>query len=179
VKDILAGLFILMENQYGKGDVVNLAGIGGLVEDVNLRRTLLRDLDGTVHSIPNGEVRVASNLTRDWSRVNINVSVAYGSDIDRVFAVINRVGEELAADANFGPLIVEAPKALRVDAFEDSGVAVKILGVTKPIKQWDVMGELRKRLHRAFEEEGIEIPYPHRVLVNRAPGAKQDVPAVD
>ena len=167
VRDVLSGLFILLEDQYRKGDVVTLAGIGGYVEDVNLRRTVLRDLDGTVHNIPNGEVRVASNLTRDWSRVNLNVSVAYGEDLDRVTAVINRVGEEMAVDPVFGPLIVEAPKVLRVDAFEDSGIAIKILGVTKPIKQWEVMGELRKRLKRAFDEEGIEIPFPHRVLLVR------------
>lgn len=165
VKDILSGLFVLVENQYGKGDVVTIAGIAGYVEDVNLRRTVLRDLDGTVHNIPNGEVRVASNLTRDWSRVNMNVSVAYGADLDHVMATINRVGEQMASDPVFGPLIVEPPKMLRVEAFEDSGIAIKILGVTKPIKQWDVMGELRKRLKKAFDDEGIEIPYPHRVVL--------------
>jgi len=167
VKDVLSGLFIIIENQYGKGDVVKVADISGLVEDVNLRRTVLRDLDGTVHHVPNGEIRVASNLTREWSRVNMNVSVAYGEDLDRVMAVIDRVGQELANDRVYGPLIVEVPKALRVDAFEDSGVAIKILGVTKPTKQWDVMGELRRRLKREFDQERIEIPFPHRVLLLR------------
>jgi small-conductance mechanosensitive channel len=170
VKDVISGLFILMENQYGKGDVVNLAGVGGVVEDVNLRRTVLRDLDGAVHSIPNGEIAVSSNLTRQWSRVNMNVGVAYGEDLDRVMAVIDRVGEELAQDPDFGPLIIGAPRALRVDSFGDSGIEIKILGETQPIRQWDVMGELRKRLKRAFDEEGIEIPFPHCVLVTH--GAK-------
>ncbi|MGB6837195.1 MAG: mechanosensitive ion channel family protein [Dehalococcoidia bacterium] len=170
VKDMINGMFILVENQYGKGDVVNVAGVGGLVEDVNLRRTVLRDLDGAVHSIPNGEVRTSSNLTRQWSRVNMNVSVAYGEDLERVMAVIDRVGEELAQDPDFAPLIIGAPRALRVDGFGDSGIEIKILGETQPIRQWDVMGELRKRLKKAFDEEGIEIPFPHRVLVTR--GAK-------
>jgi small conductance mechanosensitive channel len=170
VKDIISGLFILVENQYGKGDVVNVAGVGGVVEDVNLRRTVLRDLDGAVHSIPNGEVAVSSNLTRQWSRVNMNVGVAYGEDLDRVMAVINRVGQEMAQDPDFAPLIIGAPRALRVDGFGDSGIEIKILGETEPIRQWDVMGELRKRLKRAFDDEGIEIPFPHRVLVTR--GAK-------
>jgi small-conductance mechanosensitive channel len=170
VKDFLSGLFILLENQYSKGDVVTVAGISGLVEEVGLRRTVLRDLDGIVHHVPNGEIAVASNQTQEWSRVNMNVSVAYGEDLDKVFEVINRVGNEMAADAEFGPLIIKAPQVLRVDAFEDSGIAIKILGDTEPIRQWEVMGELRKRLKKAFDEEGIEIPFPHRVLVTR--GAK-------
>jgi len=170
VKDFLSGLFILMENQYSKGDVVTVAGISGLVEEVGLRRTVLRDLDGIVHHVPNGEIAVASNQTQEWSRVNMNVSVAYGEDLDKVFEVINRVGHELAADAEFGPLILKAPQVLRVDAFEDSGIAIKILGDTEPIRQWDVMGELRRRLKKAFDEEGIEIPFPHVTLVTR--GAK-------
>jgi len=157
VRDTINGLFILVENQYGKGDVVNIAGVGGLVEDVNLRRTVLRDLNGAVHSIPNGQVAVSSNLTRGWSRVNMNVRVAYGEDLDRVMAVIDRVGQELAGDPDFSPMILTAPRALRVDGFGDSGVEIKILGETQPMRQWEVMGQLRKRLKGAFGEEGIEI----------------------
>ena len=179
VKDVISGLFVILENQYGKGDVVKIAGIAGSVEDINLRRTVLRDLDGAVHHVPNGEIRVASNLTREWSRVNLNVSVAYGEDLDRVMRVIDRVGAELAADPEYAPLIVEAPKALRVDAFEDSGVAIKILGTTRPTKQWQVMGELRRRLKRAFDEEGIEIPFPHRVLLLRGEKERPSAPLPD
>lgn len=175
VHDTINGVFILAENQYGVGDVVSVAGITGLVEDVNLRRTLLRDLDGTVHSIPNSEVTTASNLTREWSRVNMNVGVAYGEDIDKVREVIDKVGREMAEDKQFGSMITEAPHFERVDGFGDSSIEIKILGVTRPIQQWTVMGELRRRLKRAFDEEGIEIPFPHRVLVTR--GAKAtDVP---
>jgi len=176
VKDVISGLFILLDNQYSKGDVVTLAGISGLVEDVGLRRTVLRDLDGVVHYVPNGEISVASNLTQEYSRVNLNVRVSYSEDLDHVMRVIDRVAEEMAADPEWGPSIITPPKALRVDAFGDSGIEVKILGDTKPIKQWDVMGELRRRLKKAFDEEGIEIPYPHRVMVTRGVKAT-DLPA--
>jgi small-conductance mechanosensitive channel len=170
VKDVISGLFILLDNQYSKGDVVTVAGTSGLVEDVGLRRTVLRDLDGIVHYIPNGEIGVASNLTQEYSRVNLNVGVSYSEDLDHVMRVIDRVGEEMAADPEWGQHIVTPPKSLRVDNFGDSGIDIKILGDTKPIKQWDVMGELRRRLKKAFDEEGIEIPYPHRVVVTH--GAK-------
>jgi small conductance mechanosensitive channel len=157
VRDTLNGLFILIENQYGIGDVVTVAGVTGRVEEVNLRRTVLRDLDGVVHSVPNSEIRVASNYTRDWSGVNMNVTVAYDADLDRVTEVIDAVGRELAADAAYKRLIKEAPHVERVDAFKDSGVSLKVLGVTKPARQWDVMGELRRRLKKAFDSEHIEM----------------------
>jgi small conductance mechanosensitive channel len=157
VRDTINGLFILIENQYGKGDVVRLAGVGGLVEDVNLRRTVLRDLDGAVHSIPNGQVAVSSNLTRGWSRVNMNVRVAYGEDMDRVMAVIDRVAQGMAQDPDFAPMVLNAPRALRVDGFDEFGVQVKIMGETQPMRQWEVTGELRRRLKKAFDEEKIEI----------------------
>ncbi len=161
VKDLLAGLFIIVESQYHVGDVVRIADIAGLVEDINLRRTVLRDLDGIVHFVPNGEIRVASNFTKEWSRVNLNVTVAYGENLDHAISVINRVGKELAEDPQWAPLILKPPQVLRVDNLGESGVDIKILGDTKPIRQWDVMGELRKRLKKAFDEEGIEIPWPH------------------
>jgi moderate conductance mechanosensitive channel len=161
VKDIIAGLFIVLENQYRVGDVVKVADVAGVVENINLRRTELRDMDGIVHIVPNGEIKVASNLTREWSRVNLNISVAYGEDLDRVMAVIDRVGKELSDDPQWSPLILTPPHALRVDNFGDSGIEIKILGETKPIRQWDVMGELRRRLKKTFDEERIEIPWPH------------------
>jgi len=161
VKDFISGLFILLENQYSVGDVVKIAGITGIVEEINLRRTVLRDLDGIVHSVPNGEISVASNYTKEWSRVNLNISVGYGEDLDHVIEVVNRIGKEMAEDPDWGPLMLTPPQVLRVDAFEDSGIAIKILGDTKPIQQWAVMGELRKRIKKVFDEEGIEIPWPH------------------
>lgn len=161
VKDIISGLFILLENQYRKGDVVRVASASGVVEDINLRRTLLRDLDGIVHSVPNGEITVASNFTRGYSRVNLNISVGYNEDLDRAIAVINKVGKELAEDPAWAPHILKAPQVLRVDNLGDSGIDIKVVGDTKPIQQWAIMGELRLRIKKVFDQEGIEIPWPH------------------
>jgi small conductance mechanosensitive channel len=161
IRDLLAGIFILLEDQYRVGDVVNVAGIGGLVEEIGLRRTILRDLDGIVHSIPNGEIKVASNVTKGYSRVNLNISVAYGENLDHVIEVINRVCDEMAKDPKWRADFVSTPKVLRVDKLGDSGIEIKILGDTKPSRQWDVTGELRLRLKRTFDKEGIEIPWPH------------------
>jgi len=161
IKDLLSGLFVFLEDQYNHGDVVKVADITGVVEEINLRRTVLRDLDGILHTVPNGQITTSSNYTRDWSRVNLDIPVAYGEDIDHVMAVINRVGKELAKDKYFKTLIKTPPQALRVNNFGDSGIEIKILGDTRPMKQWEVTGELRKRLKRAFDEEGIEIPWPH------------------
>jgi small conductance mechanosensitive channel len=161
IKDLLGGMFILIEDQYNKGDVVKIAGIAGLVEEVNLRRTVLRDLEGIVHSIPNGQITTVSNYTRDWARVKLDISVGYGEDMDHVFKVINRVGKELAEDKYFKDLIKTPPQVLRVQKFGDSGIDIRVLGDVRPMKQWEVTGELRKRLKKAFDDEGIEIPWPH------------------
>jgi small conductance mechanosensitive channel len=161
VRDFFSGIFILLEDQYRVGDVVQVGDTAGLVEDINLRRTVLRDLDFIVHTIPNGEVRVASNFTKEKSRVNMNVSVAYKEDLDVVISEINRVGQEMSQDSYFGPLIRDPLKVLRVDAFEQSGIAIKVIGETLPIRQWEVAGEFRRRIKRAFDEKGITIPFPH------------------
>jgi small conductance mechanosensitive channel len=161
IRDYLSGIFILLEDQYDVGDVVRIAGIAGLVEEVGLRRTILRDLDGIVHSIPNSEVKTASNFTKMYSRVNLNISVAYGENLDHVIKVINKVCEEMANDPKWKADFITTPQVLRVDNLGNSGIDIKILGDTKPIRQWDVMGELRLRLKRTFDAEGIEIPWPH------------------
>jgi len=167
VRDWLAGIFIVLENQYSQGDVVRIAGVDGVVEDFSLRRTTLRDLDGTVHSVPNGQITVASNMTRLWARVNLDIGVAYDTDIDRATAIINRVGEELRADPEWAGRLLEAPAVVRVDALADSAVTLKVLGQVRAAEQWAVGGELRKRILAAFARDGIEIPYPHRVVVSR------------
>ena len=164
IRDIIAGLFIILENQYRVGDVVCLGKTCGLVEDINLRLTTLRDLDGVVHHVPNGEIKIASNLSKFYARVNLNIGVSYSSDLEKVIAVVNRVGQELAADPLWAEHIIKPPQFLRVDNFADSAVIIKILGETKPLKQWDVTGELRKRLKIAFDKEKIEIPFPQRVV---------------
>jgi len=171
IRDLIAGFFIVLENQYRVGDVARIADVAGLVEEINLRRTVLRDLDGIVHHVPNGEIRVASNYTRHFSRVNLNVSVAYGTNLDHAINVLNRVGQELAADENWSPLIKSAPQVLRVDNLGDSGIDIKVLGDVKPLQQWAVTGELRKRIKKAFDDEGIEIPWPHtKVYFGNFPG---------
>ncbi len=167
VRDIIGGVFVLVEDQYRKGDVVRIADTAGMVESISLRRTVLRDLDGIVHSVPNGLVAVASNFTHGWSRVNLDVSVSYNEDIDRVISVMDRVGRDLAADPAWTARILEAPKVLRVDALADSGITLKLLATTVPLAQWDVAGELRRRIKAEFDREHIEIPYPHRVVITR------------
>lgn len=172
IKDLIAGFFIVMENQYRVGDVANVAGIGGLVEDINLRRTILRDLDGIVHTIPNGEIKVASNFTKGYSRVNLNISVSYGTDLDHAIAVINRVCREMAEEPRWSALLIKTPEFLRVDNLGDSGIDLKIVGDTKPIQQWTVTGEIRRRIKKAFDEEGIEIPWPHtKVYFGNSPAS--------
>ncbi|MFC1874217.1 mechanosensitive ion channel domain-containing protein [Chloroflexota bacterium] len=161
IRDLIAGIFVLMENQYRVGDVAKIADVAGTVEEVNLRKTVLRDLDGIVHHIPNGEIRVASNYTRHFSRVNLDVPVSYGTDLEYAIGVINRVGQELAADEKWRDRIVKAPQVLRVNNFGDSGIDIKIIGDVKPLEQWSITGELRLRLKKAFDQEGIEIPWPH------------------
>ena len=164
VKDMINGIFILMDNEYGRGDVVTIAGITGIVEDLNLRRTVLRDLDGTVHFIPHSSIEVSSNWTKDYSRINLTIGVAYESNLDHVISVINRVGLAFAEEPEFAPKIKSAPQVLRVDNFGDSSIDIKVLGETVPLEQWALTGHLRLRLKRAFDEEGIVIPYPQRTL---------------
>lgn len=164
IRDLISGLFFIIENQYRIGDVVCFDGTCGLVEDITMRMTTLRDLDGTVHHVPHGEIKRVANLSKVYARVNLNVGVAYDSDLEHVIKVVNRVGKELSEDREWKEHILKAPQFLRVDDFGDSAIVIKILGDTKPIKQWDVTGELRKRLKIAFDKEGIEIPFPQRVM---------------
>ncbi|HWC28890.1 MAG TPA: mechanosensitive ion channel family protein [Dehalococcoidia bacterium] len=164
VKDIINGGFILIENQYGRNDVVTIAGVTGLVEDINLRRTILRDLDGTVHFVSHSQIGVASNWTKGFSRVNLNIAIAYEADIDRAIEVINRVGKELAEEEAFVEKIKVPPHVLRVDALSDTGIELKVVGDTAPIEQWTVMGELRLRLKKAFDAEGIVMPSAARAM---------------
>lgn len=167
IRDLISGLFIIFENQYRVGDVVCFDNTCGLVEDISLRMTTLRDLDGTVHHIPHGEIKKVSNLSKYFARINLNIGISYSSNLEKVIEVVNRVGRELAEDPNWKESIIKPPQFLRVDDFGDSAIIIKILGETRPIKQWDVAGELRKRLKIAFDKEGIEIPFPQMVIHQR------------
>jgi small conductance mechanosensitive channel len=169
VKDYLNGALILIENQFGKGDVIRVAGVSGSVEDFTLRRTTLRDLDGVVHTVPNGEIRVASNLTRVWSRINQDITVAYGTDIDKAIDVVDRVGVEMAGDPQWKRRVLEAPRVERVEALAEYGITLKVLGTVRAADQWAAGGDFRKRLLAAFKANGIEIPRPQRVVLARDP----------
>jgi small conductance mechanosensitive channel len=173
VRDWLAGIFVILENQYNVGDVVAVGGVSGVVEEFSLRRTTLRDLDGVVHSVPNGQITVASNMTRGWARVNLNVEVAYDTDIDKATAVIDAIGQELRDDEAWGPKMLETPSVARIDSLGASGVELKVLGQVMPAQQWAVAGELRKRILAGFAREGIEIPFPHRVVIQRGDGSAE------
>ncbi len=163
VKDVINGLFILLEDQYAVGDVVTVGGVSGQVIELTPRRTVLRDLDGNVHVIPNSAISIATNMTNGFSRINLNVGVAYEEDVDRVIEVANEVGEELARERPED--IITAPQVLRVDALAGNSVEIKIVGDVKVFTQWDLTGELRRRLKKRFDEEGIEIPYHREVQV--------------
>lgn len=164
IRDIITGLFIILENQYRVGDAVTIAGISGSVEDITLRATTIRDLDGTVHHIPHGEVTTVSNKAKGFARINFDIGVSYAADLEKVIEVTNAVGKELSEDEYFKDLIIKEPEFLRVEAFGDSAVVIKILGETKPLMQWEVTGELRKRLKIAYDKNGIEIPFPQMVV---------------
>jgi len=164
IKDLISGLFIILENQYRIGDSVCLGDTCGTVEDITMRMTTLRDLDGVAHHVPHGEITLVSNKSKQFSRVNLNIGVSYSADLEKVIGVINTVGDELAQDAEWGRDILEAPHFLRVEDFGDSAILLKILGDTKPSRQFAVTGELRKRLKIAFDKAGIEIPFPQRVV---------------
>ena len=161
IRDYLQGFFIVMEDWYRIGDWVTISGMEGEVEDVSPRRTVLREINGTMHVIPNSQVLFASNQTRDWARINLNITVAYKEDISHVYQVINEVCQELKDDPDFGTNLTTTPTAMRVSALGDHGVDICIRGYTKPGEQWGLTGELRKRIKNRFDQEGIEIPWPH------------------
>lgn len=166
VKDVIAGMFVVAEDQYSIGDVVELAGVSGSVEEIRLRTTVLRGLDGSVYHVPNGEVRVAANLTYEYSRVVVDLSVAYEESVDRALEVIEGITAAFAADPDWSDALVGEPSVLGVDALEDSGVVIRVLFTTDPDLRWQVKREYLRRAKNGLDAEGIEIPYPH-VTVNR------------
>jgi len=164
IRDVISGIFILVEGQFHIGDVIKIGDLAGLVEKVNLRVTRMRDLEGRVIYIPNGEIKSVINYTKEWSRALFEVGVAYKEDIDKVIAVIKDIGKEMRDDAKFGRMILDDLEMLGLDKFGDSAIVVKFFIKTLPIKQWDIMREFNRRLKIKFDELGIEIPFPHRTL---------------
>jgi small conductance mechanosensitive channel len=153
-----------MENQYRVGDVVKIGDHAGLVERINMRTTILRDLEGVVHTVPNGEVQSVKNLTHGWSRVVLGIGVAYKEDVDQVIEVLQEVGKKMRGEERYRQLMIEDPQVLGVDNFGESEVTIKMIAKTLPLKQWEVARELRRRIKYAFDQKGIEIPFPQRTL---------------
>jgi small conductance mechanosensitive channel len=164
VKDIISGFFILLDNQMNVGDVVEIAGKTGLVESINLRVTTLRDLSGNMHIIPNGQIMTVTNMTKEYSRAVLDIGVAYKENVDDVMRVMKEVGEEMSKDPEFASRIREPLEVLGIDSFGDSSVNIKARITTKPLEQWAVAREYRRRIKNRFDEIGIEIPFPHVTL---------------
>lgn len=164
VKDVISGLFMLFENQFGVGDVIRIEGVSGAVEKMTLRVVVLRDVHGVVHIVPNGQITKVSNLTRSWARVVLDVGVAYKEDTDRVMAVLRDIGQQLYADESWKPLLVEPVEVPGIETFAESAVNIRVMVKTLPLKQWDVARELRRRIKQRFDQEGIEIPFPHQTV---------------
>ncbi|HKK28320.1 MAG TPA: mechanosensitive ion channel family protein [Gemmatimonadota bacterium] len=176
VRDLIAGFVMLLEGQYQIGDVIRInESTAGQVERVTLRVVVLRDVHGVLHTIPNGQINQVSNLTKGWSRAVLELGVAYGEDVDRVMEVLADVGRGLWEDPEWRSRLVEEPVVPGVERFEDSAVVIRFMAKTPPLKQWEVARELRRRVKKRFDAEGIEIPFPHRTLYwgrGQAPGSE-------
>jgi small conductance mechanosensitive channel len=164
VKDVISGFFIILENQYRIGDAIEVAGVSGLVESVSLRKTVLRDLEGRVHTVPNGEIKVVSNLSKEWSRAVVDIGISYRDDVDHIIDLLGQIGRELAGEEPYQSAILESPQILGVERFGESQLVIRMIVKTMPLKQWEVGRELRRRIKNRFDEKGIQIPPPHRIL---------------
>jgi small conductance mechanosensitive channel len=164
VKDVISGFFIILENQYRIGDAIEVAGVSGLVESVSLRKTVLRDLEGRVHTVPNGEIKVVSNLSKEWSRAVVDIGISYRDDVDHIIDLLGQIGRELAGEEPYQSAILESPQILGVERFGESQLVIRMIVKTMPLKQWEVGRELRRRIKNRFDEKGIQIPSSHRIL---------------
>jgi small-conductance mechanosensitive channel len=171
---VISGFFIILEDQVRVGDVAAINGVGGLVEEINLRTIVLRDAEGTVHIFPNGSINTLANRSKDFSYYVMDLGITYREDPDRVAAVLREVGTELQKDPHFGPFILEPLEVLGIEAFADWSIQLKLRIKTVPLKQWDVGRELRKRIKRALDQHGIEIPFPGRIVTVREAGSVGD-----
>lgn len=171
IKDFFNGFFLLMENQVRVGDWVKIGQVSGIVEALNLRTTVLRDLDGVVHVVPNGSIELVSNYAREYGRAVVDVRVGYWEDVDFVMETLRAIGAELQADPKFGPLILEPLNVMGVQQFEEWAIVIRTRVTTVPLEQWNVARELRRRIKNRFDELGIRFPLPYRI-VEWSPGAK-------
>ncbi len=164
IKDIINGFFLLLWDQIRVGDFIQISDKRGLVEMINLKMTVLRDLNGNVHYIPNGSIDVVTNMTKDYSRYIFEIGVAYREDVDEVTEIIKEIDEGLRKDPDFKEDILEPIEIFGLDKFADSALIIKARTTTKPLKQWRIAREFNRRLKKKFDEEDIEIPFPHRTL---------------
>ncbi len=172
VKDYFNGFFLLLENQIRQGDVVQLGDHGGLVEQVTLRFVQLRDYDGNVHFVPNSTITSVINMSRGHAQAVVNVGVAYGTDVDRALQVMRQVAEQMRADPQFAPRILEPLEVAGVDRLDPSSVILLARFKTLPLEQWNVKREFLRRVKAAFQDQDIEIPFPHLVVVPKVGGAR-------
>ncbi len=171
VRDVLAGLMILLEDQFSIGDVISAAGVSGKVEQITLRATTLRDQDGTLHIVPNGEMRIVSNRTRDWSQAVLHVGVCYGTNLEEALEMLRQVSRGLAEDPRWKGRLLEEPTVAGVDDLRERDVSLLFMAKTPPGDQWAVAREARKRIAEAFGRVGIELAHPVRVHLARTAGA--------
>jgi moderate conductance mechanosensitive channel len=171
VRDFINGFFILVENQYDIGDTIKIAGVQGTVEALTLRRTVLRDDSGALHTVPSSEIKVVSNLTRDWTQVQLHISVAYGADSDRVMGLLNEIAADLSNDPAYADKIVAKPEIPGIEKVSGGEVDYLMLVKTKPGAQFAVSRELRRRIKASFEKNKIEPGNPNRVYVVDGPKA--------
>ncbi|HIB66460.1 MAG TPA: mechanosensitive ion channel family protein [Phycisphaerales bacterium] len=164
VRDFFSGFFIILENQYTLGDFVSINNHSGIVEGVNFRTTVLRALDGTVHVIPNGEIKFVSNGSHGWSAAVLDVGVSYEEDVDRTMEIIRDVGHTLSQDKDWKDKIIEDVEVLGLDQFADSALVIKVRLKTLPLEQWGVAREFRRRLKKRFDRDEVTIPFPNRTL---------------
>ena len=165
MRDYFTGFMILAEDQYELGDLVSIGNITGTVEKVNMRTTMLRDIEGRVHFIPNGEIKTVTNRTYVWGRAVLEIPVGYKEDVDRVMDIILEVAAEFHADPEVGGWVTGEPVMLGVDKFTEYGVVIKFMLQTLPDKGFPVRREMLRRIKKRFDEEGVEISVPHRILV--------------
>ncbi len=167
VRDVITGFFILFEDQYGVGDLITAGGVTGIVEEMGIRITKIRDPGGQLHIIPNGQITQVTNHMGPSMRVMFDVEVSYGTDLEQAITVLQQVLEEYAQGND---RLVEAPAVLGVQELGESGVAIRVLARTRPMEQWGVERELKRLIKERFDAQGIEIPFPHRMLIVKGSG---------
>lgn len=167
VKDVISGIFILLEDQFAVGDYITIDGFSGIVETLGIRVTKIRDFSGEIHIIPNGTIGRVTNKSRGNMRALVEVDISYEEDLERAIDILNKISEDVKKECDY---VVEGPTVLGITNFGETGIKLRIIAKTLPMKQWDAEYELRKRIKKAFMEEGIEIPYPKRVIIEKKEG---------